>query len=103
MMALTATIKSAATVVTSLGIIGAGALTLDNMHAPQEQVDRMQASNRVGTILELVSQAANQGSAEWICRAIEAEFASLCTEMPDHYWCDDPDAKRSLFEKAGCR
>ena len=101
-MGLTTTVKSAAATVTAIGTIGGGALFLDNTHAPAEQVDQMQAANRVGTILDLVEQAAHEGPAEWICRSIEAEFAALCTEMPNHYWCDDPDAKRELLAKAGC-
>jgi hypothetical protein len=102
MMELTATIKSAAALATSLGAIGGGALYLDHLHAPREQVIQMQAANRVNTILELVEQAHHEGSAEWICRTIEAEFVSLCTELPNHYWCTNQDAKRALTAKAGC-
>lgn len=103
MMELTATIKSAAAVVASLGTIGSGALYMDHLHAPREQVMRMEAAGRVNTILELVDQAHREGPAEWICKTIEGEFVALCTQIPDHYWCKEPDAKRELMAKAGCQ
>ena len=101
-MSLAATITKGAAVVTAIGTISGGALYLDNTHAPAEQVDQMQASSRVNTILQLVETAAREGAADWICLSIEAEFAALCTELPDHYWCEKPETKAALMDKAGC-
>lgn len=110
MMELAATLKTAAAVVTSVGVIGGGAFVLDERHALRTELNShagefvaYRAGGRVNTILELVEQAHHEGAAEWICRTIEAEFVALCTELPDHYWCTEPDAKRELKAKAGCQ
>lgn len=101
-MEFTATIKSAAAVVAAIGSISGGALYLDHLHAPREQMEQMQSADRVNTILQLVEQAHHEGADDWLCRAIEAEFIQLCTDRPDHYLCVDPDARHSLKRKAGC-
>ena len=101
-MELAATLKSAAAVVTSVGIIGGGAYVLDERHFPRDSGERMQSASRVSTILELVDIAHREGRQQWICRALDEEFISLCTEQPKHYLCIDPEAKAQLLGKAGC-
>jgi hypothetical protein len=66
-------------------------------------VASMKTEGKVQTILGYVDQAFRDGSAPWLCRAIEQEFINLCTDSPDHYLCKDPDAKRELKAKAGCQ
>jgi len=98
-----AAIIKAASIVIAIGTIGGGALTLDHLHAPRETVERMQSQDRVRTIMDLVETAHHEGKADWICRAIEEEFAQLCTETNgQHYFCTDKEAKKALKAKAGC-
>ena len=102
-MEMTETMKRAASVVTAIGVIGGGAFYLDTRHASAEKVMKMEASGRVQTIFNLVDQAQRDGPAPWLCRAIAAEFVALCTDMPQHYLCTDPEAQDELLAKAGCQ
>lgn len=95
-------IVKAAAVVTAIGTIGGGAIGLDMRHASQQSFSEHIASDSVKVILQLVEQAAHDGPALWLCRAIDEEFIALCTSLPDHYLCRDDDAKIELKEKAGC-
>lgn len=101
-MALTATIKGWGATATALGVIGGSAIGLDHMHVSQGDFNTHMEADRVQTILTLVEQSRAEGSPAWMCRIIEAEFIELCTRNPDHYLCNDPDAKRELTAKAGC-
>ena len=101
-MSLAATVTKAGSTVVAIGIVGGGALTLDHLHAPRSAITAIESQLRVDRIFDLVDQAAASGSPDWLCRAIEQEFISLCTEQPDHYLCTDPDAKRGLKARAGC-
>ena len=83
--------------------IGGGAISLNQLHVSQAEFDQFVAGNRVQTILQLQQQAAREGSPAYLCAALEAEFAALCTEQPDHYFCVDSTAKREILAKAGCR
>lgn len=82
--------------------IGGGAITLNGLHVSQGDFDEHVSSNRVRTILELQQQSAREGGPGYLCRALEAEFAALCTEHPEHYFCADPNAKREIMAKARC-
>ncbi len=102
MMELPSVLTDSAKVVTAIGLIGGGAYVLDERHASQEEFEQFVSSSRVQTILDLAEQSKREGSPGYLCRAIHAEFAALCTEQPKHYFCTDPDAKRELLAKAGC-
>ncbi len=102
MMALTATISNAAKIVTALGVIGGGTAAIEIRYAHQDQVDQMQAADRVRAIYDLVEIAQRDGPEPWICRAIDEEHLALCTELPGHYLCTDPDAFPALKSRAGC-
>lgn len=98
-MAISTTVKSAAAVVTSLGIVGGGAITLDSRHAPATIV----ADIGVMEIFDLVELAREDGPNEWICDAIDKKIIEVCSENPDHYLCDsDRVAVTDLKKKAGC-
>ena len=101
MMALSATLTKAATVVTAIGTVGGGALYLDHRHAPAETVGEIKAELRVDRIFRLVDQASANGSPKWLCDALDKELVTLCTDEPDHYLCGT-DARRELKAKAGC-
>ena len=101
MMEVTTTVKGAAAVVVAIATTGGGALKLNDMHAPREDFNQHVSSDRVRTILDYVDRAKRERS-DWICRAIESEFIALCTELPDHYLCTDPSARKDLKKKAGC-
>lgn len=103
MMGLAATVIKGSSVVTAIGVIVGGGFALDDRHAKQDEFDAHVSSNRVRTILDLVEQSKNDGAPGYLCRAIESEFIALCTEQPNHYLCTDPDAKRELVSKAGCK
>ena len=92
----------AASVITAIGVIGGGAMTLDHLHASQAWANQHVGEHRVRTILLYMEQAQRDGPADWLCRAIEEEFISLCTEVPRHYMCRDPEAKADIKKKAGC-
>jgi len=101
MMGLAATITKAATVVTAVGTVGAGALYLDNAHAPIERVEKLEASATVQSIQNWIRTAREEGPAEYICDAIDSEFLALCSEIPGHYLCRD-ETQRQMKAKAGC-
>jgi hypothetical protein len=101
MMDIAATIKGAAALVTSIGVIGGGAYYMDERHAGQKEFDQYVSSNRVQTILSLAEQARREGSPPYLCSALQAEFAALCTEIPEHYFCN-ADSQRQIMAKAGC-
>ena len=101
--------KTAAALVTSIGVIGGGALyiedahdALDDRHAPREALTVIESQLHVSRIFDLVQQAHDEGSPNWLCRAIESEYIELCTEVPAHFLCKDADAHRELVKKAGC-
>ena len=94
-------VQAAATLI-AIGSIGGGAMTLDHLHASQVWANQHEAEHRVRTIFTYMEQAQRDGPADWLCRAIEEEFISLCTEVPRHYLCRDPDAKADIKQKAGC-
>ena len=96
------TLTQAATVITAIGVVGGGALTLDHLHASQSWANQHVGEHRVRTIFQYMRQAQRDGPADWICNAIAEEFISLCTEVPDHYVCRDPEAKDDIMSKAGC-
>jgi hypothetical protein len=75
---------------------------LEIRYALASDFDRHLARERVQTIFDLLEQAQENNSPDWVCRAINKEFIDLCSESPDHYLCDDPDAKREILTKAGC-
>jgi len=108
-IAVTTTIAKMTGLAGLVGIVVSGVYKLEERHAPRSAVDEVhaevqsvKASGRVETILDLVDQAHREGAAGWLCRAIEAEFIQLCTDMPQHYLCTDPEAKQELKRKAGC-
>lgn len=98
MMAIAATMTKAASVITAIGVIGAGSYTLDKRHAPMEVVSDI----GVMQIFDLVEIAQRDGSQQWICRAIEQEIIKLCSKQPEHFLCRDPESVHSLKAKAGC-
>lgn len=102
MMEISAALKATAAGVVAIGTIGGGVLTLDSRHVAQEEFDSYVSSNRVQTILSLANEAKSEGSPDYLCKALDAEFASLCTEQPDHYFCDDPQIRKDIVKKAGC-
>lgn len=95
-------LTQAATVVVAIGGIGGGALTLDHLHASQLWANQHEAEHRVRTIFTYMRQAQRDGPETWLCNALEEEFINLCTEVPEHYLCRDPDAKTDIKAKAGC-
>jgi len=95
-------LTGAAATITAIGAIGGGALTLDHLHTPRAEFDAYVSGNRVQTILSLAEQSRSEGAPAYLCRALVAEFAALCTEMPDHYFCADPEARNEIMTKAGC-
>lgn len=103
MMGLAATVIKGSSVVTAIGVIVGGGFALDARHAPREGFNAHVSSDRVRTIFDYVKQSKEDGAPAWLCRAIEQEFIALCTEQPKHYLCTDPDAKRELVSKAGCK
>jgi len=98
MMEISAAAKTAAAIVTSVGVVGGGALTLDGRHAPISVVSDI----GVMEIFDLVEIAQRDGPEDWICRAIDEAIIELCTEDEDHYLCRDPEAADNLRKKAGC-
>jgi len=101
-MGLLTALNEAKGAILSCAAIGGGALTLNGLHVSQTDFDQYVSASRVQTILQLQDQAAREGSPAYLCKALEAEFAALCTEQPHHYFCEDPDAKESIMAKAGC-
>lgn len=97
-MAISGTIKAAAGVITSIGVIGGGAFALDARHAPASIVSDIS----VIQIFDLVETAQRDGQSDWICRAIEQQIAKLCSQDPEHYFCTDDDARDDIKAKAGC-
>jgi len=97
-MEISAAAKTAAAIVTSVGVVGGGALTLDSRHAP------MSVMGDIGVmeIFDLVEIAQRDGKSEWICRAIDQKIIELCSENEDHYLCRDEEAVKDLKAKAGC-
>lgn len=95
-------LTQAAAVFVSIGTIGGGALTLDHLHASQAWATQHDGEHRVRTIFQYMRQAQRDSPEDWLCNAIEAEFIALCTEVPDHYLCRDPEAKDDIESKAGC-
>lgn len=87
----------------AVAVIGGGALGLNALHVQQEEFDDYVSANRVSIILEIAKDAKAEGSPPWLCRALEAEIIALCTDMPKHYLCTDPDSKREIRAKAGCQ
>lgn len=96
------TLTQAAAAIVSIGAIGSGALTLDHLHASQAWATQHDGEHRVRTIFQYMRQAQRDGSEQWICNALEEEFIGLCTDVPDHYLCRDPEAKDDIMTKAGC-
>lgn len=103
MIEISATARKAAALVTAVATIGAGAIGMDTRHVSQVEFNSHVSSNRVRTILDLTEQSQRSGAPTYLCRALDAEFAALCTEQPRHYFCDDPDTKREIMAKAGCQ
>lgn len=95
-------IVTGASVVTAIGVIGGGALTLDKLHAKQAWATSHESQHRVGTIFQLAERSRQLGNEQWLCDALEKEFIQLCSESPNHYLCEDPNAKRDILQKAGC-
>lgn len=98
MMEISAAAKTAAAIVTSVGVVGGGAITLDARHAPISVMGDI----GVMEIFDLVEIAQRDGKAEWICRAIDQAIIELCSDNPDHYLCRDTEAAHDLKKKAGC-
>lgn len=86
----------------ALVAIGGGAIGVDQRYAPRSEVTSLKAEQRVQAILNLKDQAQRDGAETWLCRAIEEQFVLLCNELPDHYLCRDPEAKRDIMQKSGC-
>ena len=101
-MEISGAVAKAAATVTAIGVVGGGALTLDSRHVAQHDFDAYVSSNRVQTILSLANESKDEGAPDYLCKALEAEFAALCTEQAGHYFCDDPQVKKDIVKKAGC-
>lgn len=101
MMGIATTILKAAPVAAAIGTIGGGALYLNNAHAPIERVEKLEASATVQSIQNWIRTAREQGPADYICDAIDAEFLALCSEMPNHYLCK-AETQKEMKAKAGC-
>lgn len=89
----------ASSVVTAIGVIGGGALYLDNAHVASEDFERYLAKERVGVIFEYMDQIERQGPQPWLCQSLQEEFIELCVDLPDHPMCID---RREIIEEVGC-
>jgi len=94
-------IKGAATVVTAIGVIGTGAYTLDERHAPRSQVQKMEAGQHVQAIQGWIQAARQEGPSAYVCDAIVQELIELCSEAPNHYLCSEKGQQDTLA-RAGC-
>lgn len=94
-------LKQAAEYVTAIGVIVLGGLAAEDRYAPAHAVSEIKSELRVDRIFSLVREARANGSPDFLCDALDAEFVTLCTEQPDHYLCDDK-ARFEMKAKAGC-
>lgn len=105
-------LKELAAAVVAVGGISGSALTLNALHEPRGEAEKVrvelmqvtggiQTDMRVDRILKMAAESANSGSPQWLCEAIEKELIALCTDDPDHYLCAD-DPRREIKAKAGC-
>ena len=102
MMGLATFLKGLAATAVALGTIGGTALAVDKLYVDQGTYDKHVSSNRVQTILSLASESEREGGPDYLCRALHAEFAALCTEQPGHYFCEDPATKQEILFRADC-
>lgn len=104
-MGLSTTVKAGAGVVASIGAIGGGALSLDHLHASQEEFNAFRAeqdtAQHVNSIQGWIRAAREEGASESICDAIRAELTHLCSKNKDHYLCSQ-DMTRDTLKRAGC-
>lgn len=101
-MGILTSLNEAKGAIVAITAVGGGGIALNNMHVNQDDYDAYVSGNRVQTILSLAEQSKNEGSPAYLCRALQSEFAALCTELPNHYFCEDPDARKEIMAKAGC-
>jgi hypothetical protein len=94
-------LAQAAKYVTAIGVILGGGFAAEDRYAPATAVSEIQSEMRVDRIFRLIDEAQANGSPDWLCNALDAEFVELCTDEPDHYLCSS-DARDGLYEKAGC-
>lgn len=87
--------------VTAIGVIIGGGIAAEDRYAPAQAVSEIKSELRVDRIFRLVGEAQANGSPDWLCNALDAEFVALCTEQPEHYLCGT-EARIELKAKAGC-
>lgn len=97
-----AAVLKAAKVAMAISVVGGGAYVLDDRHVSRTEFNVHAASDSLRNILDLVKQAKESGSPEWLCRLIEEEFIKLCTRDPNHYLCREQEGKQKMLERAGC-
>jgi hypothetical protein len=88
--------------VTAFGVIAAAAISAENRYAPASAMGELKAELRVDRIFDLTRESEASGGPDWLCRAIDKEFVTLCSEYPSHYLCIDPDARKELKARAKC-
>ena len=98
-MEIATLLKSTAASVVAVGAIAGGIVGADSRYASVSTVSELQAELRIDRIFNLANEAADSGSPEWLCDALEKELIGLCTDNPDHYLCDAFD---DIKDKAGC-
>ena len=101
MMEIATLLKSTAASVVAISAIAGGVIGADSRYAPASAVSEIKSELQVDRIFSLANEAAESGSPEWLCRALEIEMVELCTDNPDHYLCGD--GFDDIMEKAGCR
>jgi hypothetical protein len=94
--------KGAQTTLAGAMLFGLTFIGLEIRYAHATVVMAMSSASRVGTIFDLVKQGQESGGEAWVCRAIEEELIQLCSEMPEHYLCNDKEAMENLRKQAGC-
>lgn len=99
-MALSATVVQAASVVAAIGTIGGGFVIVESRYAPISVMGDL----AVMQLFDLVDQAQKSGPAPWICEAIDKEIIRLCSQQSEHYLCGDDgkEARQDIKRRAGC-
>jgi hypothetical protein len=92
----------AAKVVTAIGIIGGATITAETRYAPASAIGDLKSELRVDRIFDMTRESEASGGPDWLCRAIDKEFVTLCSEYPSHYLCIDPEARKELKARAKC-
>lgn len=102
MTGLLSTLNEAKGVIVAIAAILGVGITAETRYFPMDDGVAMQSADKVRAIYDLVEIAQRDGPQAWICRAIDEEHLALCTELPGHYLCTDPDAFPAIKAKAGC-